>query len=145
VKERFARLVVSELRVEAAYSFTLWIAVGFQRFLKCLSGFSRLQGLSINRHGRHIRLGEQEGSRLSERITVSIELEFFNKYLFNALKRSLYNANPKRKLDIIYYYSRDPRVKFSISMTGYSTTKPNPSPQWSTVFNNIQSMRQYLR
>ena len=82
---------------------------------------------------------------MSERITVSIELEFFNKYLFNALKRSLYNANSKRKLDIIYYYSRNPRVKFSISMTGYSTTKPNPSPQWSTVFNNIQSMRQYLR
>ncbi len=82
---------------------------------------------------------------MSERITVSIELEFLNKYLFNALKRSLYNANPKRKLDIIYYYSRDPRVKFSISMTGYSTTKPNPSPQWATVFNNIQSMRQYLK
>jgi hypothetical protein len=30
-------------------------------------------------------------------------------------------------------------------MTGYSTAKPNPSSQWSTVFNNIQSMRQYLR
>jgi len=51
---------------------------------------------------------------MSERISVSIELEFFNKYLFNALKRSLSNATPKRKLDIIYYYSRDPRVKFSI-------------------------------
>ena len=82
---------------------------------------------------------------MSERITVSIELEFFNKYLFNALKRSLYNANPKRKLDIIYYYSRDPRVKFSISMTDYTTPKLNPAQQWSTVFNNIQSMRQYLR
>jgi hypothetical protein len=119
--------------------------VGFQRFPKSSWGFSRPEGLSINRYSRYIRYGELEGSRLSERITVSIELEFFNKYLFNALKRSLYNANPKRKLDIIYYYSRDPRVKFSISMTGYSTTKPNPSPQWSTVFNNIQSMRQYLR
>jgi len=139
-------LVVSRLSFGVACCFkSLWIAVGFQRFLEGLSEFSRLQGLSINRYGRHIQLGELEGSRLSERITVSIELEFFNKYLFNALKRSLYNANPKRKLDIIYYYSRDPRVKFSISMTGYSTTKPNPSPQWSTVFNNIQSMRQYLR
>lgn len=82
---------------------------------------------------------------MSERISVSIELEFFNKYLFNALKRSLSNATPKRKLDIIYYYSRDPRVKFSISLNGYSRSAPNPSPQWSTVFNNIQSMRQYLR
>ena len=81
---------------------------------------------------------------MSERIGVSIELEFFNKYLFNALKRSLYNATPKRKLEIIYYYSRDPRVKFSISMTGYTHT-PAPSPQWNTVFNNLQAMRQYLR
>ncbi len=81
---------------------------------------------------------------MSDRISVSIELEFFNKYLFNALKRSLYNATPKRKLEIIYYYSRDPRVKFSIAMTGY-TAAPPPAPQWSTVFNNIQSMRQYLR
>lgn len=81
---------------------------------------------------------------MSDRISVSIELEFFNKYLFNALKRSLYNATQKKKLEIIYYYSRDPRVKFSISMTGYTTTAP-PAPQWSTVFNNIQTMRQYLR
>ncbi len=81
---------------------------------------------------------------MSERISLSIELEFFNKYLFNALKRSLYNATPKRKLEIIYYYSRDPRVKFSISMTGY-TTPPTPSPQWNTVFSNLQNMRQYLR
>ena len=81
---------------------------------------------------------------MSDRISVSIELEFFNKYLFNALKRSIYNATPKRKLEIIYYYSRDPRVKFSISMTGY-TAAPTPAPQWSTVFNNIQAMRQYLR
>ena len=81
---------------------------------------------------------------MSDRISVSIDLEFFNKYLFNALKRSIYNATPKRKLEIIYYYSRDPRVKFSISMTGY-TVAPTPAPQWSTVFNNIQAMRQYLR
>jgi hypothetical protein len=81
---------------------------------------------------------------MAERISVSIELEFFNKYLFNALKRSLYNATPKRKLEIIYYYSRDPRVKFSISMTGY-TVSPAPAPQWNTVFNNLQGMRQYLR
>ncbi len=81
---------------------------------------------------------------MAERISVSIELEFFNKYLFNALKRSLYNATPKRKLEIIYYYSRDPRVKFSISMTGY-TTSPSQAPQWATVFNNLQTMRQYLR
>ena len=81
---------------------------------------------------------------MSDRISVSIDLEFFNKYLFNALKRSIYNATPKRKLEIIYYYSRDPRVKFSISMTGY-TRAPTPAPQWSTVFNNIQAMRQYLR
>ena len=82
---------------------------------------------------------------MSERISVSIELEFLNKYLFNALKRSLSNATPKRKLDIIYYYSRDPRVKFSIALNGYGSNLPNPHPQWSTVFNNIQSMRQYLR
>src|SRR5207244_12384205 len=120
-------------------------AIGFQGLPEDSWRFSRVEVLSINRYSRYIRQSGLEGSRLSERITVSIELEFFNKYLFNALKRSLYNANPKRKVDIIYYYSRDPRVKFSISMTGYSTTKPNPSPQWSTVFNNIQSMRQYLR
>src|SRR6266516_3034089 len=106
-------------------------------FLGTRGGFYRLQGLPINRYSQYIQ------RRRARRF--SIELEFFNKYLFNALKRSLYNANPKRKLDIIYYYSRDPRVKFSISMTGYSTTKPNPSSQWSTVFNNIQSMRHYLR
>lgn len=82
---------------------------------------------------------------MSERISVSIELEFFNKYLFNALKRSLSNATPKRKLDIIYYYSRDPRVKFSISLNGFSSAGAAAHPQWSTVFNNIQSMRQYLR
>ena len=81
---------------------------------------------------------------MAERISVSIELEFFNKYLFNALKRSLYNATPKRKLEIIYYYSRDPRVRFSISMTGY-TASAAPAPQWNTVFNNLQGMRQYLR
>jgi len=81
---------------------------------------------------------------MSDRITVSIELEFLNKYLFNALKRSLYNATPKRKLEIVYYYSRDPRVKFSIAMSGYSSANA-PAPQWSTVFNNIQTMRQYLR
>ena len=81
---------------------------------------------------------------MSDRISVSIELEFFNKYLFNALKRSIHNATPKRKLEIVYYYSRDPRVRFSISMTGY-TTAPPPAPQWSTVFTNIQTMRQYLR
>ncbi len=85
------------------------------------------------------------GVMMSERISVSIELEFFNKYLFNALKRSLSNATPKRKLDIIYYYSRDPRVKFSISLNGYSNAGHGSHPQWSTVFNNIQSMRQYLR
>ncbi len=81
---------------------------------------------------------------MSDRIVLSVELEFLNKYLFNALKRSLYNATPKRKLEIIYYYSRDPRVKFSISVSGYTTT-PTPSTQWSTVFNNAQAMRQYLR
>ena len=124
---------------------SLWISRGCCGRPDLFAQRYRLQGLSINRHRWHIWCGELEGSGLSERITVSIELEFFNKYLFNALKRSLYNANPKRKLDIIYYYSRDPRVKFSISMTGYSTAKPNPSAQWSAVFNNIQSMRQYLR
>jgi len=82
---------------------------------------------------------------MSERISVSIELEFFNKYLFNALKRSLSNATPNKKLDIIYYYSRDPRVRFSISLNGFSSNSPAAHPQWSTVFNNIQSMRQYLR
>ncbi len=81
---------------------------------------------------------------MSDRISVSIELEFFNKFLFNALKRSLSNATPKRKLEIIYYYSRDPRVRFSIAMTGYTTTPP-PAPQWAAVFNNLQNMRQYLR
>jgi len=81
---------------------------------------------------------------MSDRIVLSVELEFLNKYLFNALKRSLYNATPKRKLEIIYYYSRDPRVKFSIAISGYSTT-PAPAPQWSTVFNNAQAMRDYLR
>ncbi len=81
---------------------------------------------------------------MSDRISVSIELEFFNKFLFNALKRSLSNATPKRKLEIIYYYSRDPRVKFSIAMTGYTTTPPT-APQWAAVFNNLQNMRQYLR
>jgi hypothetical protein len=83
--------------------------------------------------------------RMSERISVSIELEFFNKYLFNALKRSLSNATPKRKLDIIYYYSRDPRVKFSIALNGFSSGGASAHPQWSTVFNNVQNMRQYLR
>ncbi len=83
--------------------------------------------------------------RMSERISVSIELEFFNKYLFSALKRSLSNATPKKKLDIIYYYSRDPRVRFSISLNGFSSGSSAPHPQWSTVFNNIQTMRQYLR
>ncbi|HYY91887.1 MAG TPA: hypothetical protein VE955_07855 [Candidatus Dormibacteraeota bacterium] len=82
---------------------------------------------------------------MSERISVSIELEFLNKYLFNALKRSISNATPKRKLDIIYYYSRDPRVKFSIALNGFSSHGVTPHPQWTTVFNNIQSMRQYLR
>ena len=82
---------------------------------------------------------------MSERISVSIELEFFNKYLFNALKRSLSNATPKRKLDIIYYYSRDPRVKFSIDLNGFSSGGAPVHPQWSTVFNNVQNMRQYLR
>jgi hypothetical protein len=82
---------------------------------------------------------------MSERISVSIELEFFNKYLFNALKRSLSNATPKRKLEIIYYYSRDPRVKYSISLNGFRRVGATSNPQWSTVFNNIQSMRQYLR
>jgi len=81
---------------------------------------------------------------MSERISVSIELEFFNKYLFNALKRSLSNATPK-KLDIIYYYSRDPRVKFSIALNGFSSGAVAAHPQWSTVFNNVQNMRQYLR
>ncbi len=81
---------------------------------------------------------------MSDRISVSIELEFFNKFLFNALKRSLSNATPKRKLEIIYYYSRDPRVRFSIAMTGYTTTPP-PAPQWATVFNNLQNLRQYMR
>src|SRR5437899_6127700 len=103
----------------------LWSILLIQVYLDChvfpaLSrgpvGFYRLQGLSINRYSTHIREGELEGSRLSERITVSIELEFLNKYLFNALKRSLYNANPKKKLDIIYYYSRDPLVILSISI-----------------------------
>jgi len=37
---------------------------------------------------------------MSDRIVLSVELEFLNKYLFNALKRSLYNATPKRKLEI---------------------------------------------
>ncbi len=88
----------------------------------------------------------RHSERMSEHISVSIELEFFNKYLFNALKRSLSNATPKRKLDIIYYYSRDPRVKFSISLNSFSSSgRTAPNPQWSTVFNNIQSMRQYLR
>ena len=64
---------------------------------------------------------------MSERISVSIELEFFNKYLFNALKRSLSNATPKKKLDIIYYYSRDPRVRFSISLNGFSSVVPHPT------------------
>ncbi len=82
---------------------------------------------------------------MAERISVAIELEFFNKFLFNALKRSLYNATPKRKLEIIYYYSRDPRVKFSISMTGYTATPSQQATQWATVFNNLQTMRQYLR
>ncbi len=82
---------------------------------------------------------------MSERISVSIELEFFNKYLFNALKRSLSNATPKRKLDIIYYYSRDPRVKLSIALNGFSGGGATTHPQWSTVFNNVQNMRQYLR
>src|SRR5439155_24133921 len=83
--------------------------------------------------------------RMSERISVSIELEFFNKYLFNALKRSPSNAAPKRKLDIIYYYSRDPRVKFSIALNAFSSGGAAVHPQWSTVFNNVQNMRQYLR
>ncbi len=82
---------------------------------------------------------------MAERISVAIELEFLNKFLFNALKRSLYNATPKRKLEIIYYYSRDPRVKFSINMTGYSTPPSQQSTQWTSVFSSVQTMRQYLR
>ena len=68
---------------------------------------------------------------MAERISVAIELEFLNKFLFNALKRSLYNATPKRKLEIIYYYSRDPRVKFSINMTGYSIAQSKESRNWN--------------
>ena len=82
---------------------------------------------------------------MAERITVAIELEFFNKFLFNALKRSLYNATPKRKLEIIYYYSRDPRVKFSINMTGYSMAPSQNAPKWTSVFSDVQTMRSYLR
>jgi hypothetical protein len=82
---------------------------------------------------------------MAERISVAIELEFFNKFLFNALKRSLYNATPKRKLEIIYYYSRDPRVKFSINMTGYSIPQSQDVTKWSSVFSNVQTMRSFLR
>ncbi len=82
---------------------------------------------------------------MAERISVAIELEFFNKFLFNALKRSLYNATPKRKLEIIYYYSRDPRVKFSINMTGFSMTPSRDGTKWNSVFSSLQTMRQYLR
>jgi hypothetical protein len=82
---------------------------------------------------------------MSERITIAIELEFFNKFLFNTLKRSLYNATPKRKLDIIYYYSRDPRVRYSISMTGYSQRPTAEPARWSSVFGSIQTMRQFVR
>ena len=82
---------------------------------------------------------------MAERISVAIELEFFNKFLFNALKRSLYNATPKRKLEIIYYYSRDPRVKFSINMTGYSMAPSQNAPKWTSVFSDVQTMRSYLR
>ncbi len=82
---------------------------------------------------------------MAERINVAIELEFLNKFLFNALKRSLYNATPKRKLEIIYYYSRDPRVKFSISMTGYTTPASQQGTQWTSVFSSLHTMRQYMR
>ncbi len=82
---------------------------------------------------------------MAERISVAIELEFLNKFLFNALKRSLYNATPKRKLEIIYYYSRDPRVKFSINMTGYSVAQSKESRNWTSVFSDVQTMRSYLR
>jgi hypothetical protein len=82
---------------------------------------------------------------MAERISVAIELEFFNKFLFNALKRSLYNATPKRKLEIIYYYSRDPRVRFSINMTGYSMTGSQEATKWTSVFSNVQTMRNFLR
>jgi len=82
---------------------------------------------------------------VAERISVAIELEFFNKFLFNTLKRSLYNATPKRKLEIIYYYSRDPRVKFSINMTGYSMAPSHDATKWTSVFSDVQTMRSYLR
>src|SRR5207247_9126176 len=82
--------------------------------------------------------------RMSERISVSIELEFFNKYLFNALKRSLSNATPKRKLDIIYYYSRDPRVKFSIALNGFSSGGAPVIRQWSTVFTKVQTSAHFF-
>jgi len=118
------------------------IAAGFQSLLK-------QGGVSVPRYShKYSRLAYSEmlySGRMSERISVSIELEFFNKYLFNALKRSLSNATPKRKLDIIYYYSRDPRVKFSIALNGFSSGGVAAHPQWSTVFNNVQNMRQYLR
>ena len=77
---------------------------------------------------------------MAERISVAIELEFFNKFLFNALKRSLYNATPKRKLEIIYYYSRDPRVKFSINMTGYSMAPSHDATKWTSVFSDVQRL-----
>ncbi len=82
---------------------------------------------------------------MAERISVAIELEFFNKFLFNALKRSLYNATPKRKLEIIYYYSRDPRVKFSINMTGYTVAEAHNTKNWTSVFSDVQTMRSYMR
>ena len=83
---------------------------------------------------------------MGDLISVQMELEFFNKYLYNALKRSLSNATPKRKLDIIYYYARDPRVKYSISLNSSSSSIGNSSStSWSTVFSGFQNMRQYLR
>ena len=78
-------------------------------------------------------------------MTLSLELEFFNKPLYNSLKKSLYNATPKRKLEIVYFYARDPRIKFSINIEGYSQKTSEPSAKWSTVFNNAQNMRHYLR
>src|SRR5437879_8261853 len=81
--------------------------------------------------------------RMSERISVSIELEFFNKYVFNALKRSLSNATPKRKLDIIYYYSRDNRVKLSIALNGFICGGAAVNSVGSTVVGNVIRLRQY--
>lgn len=47
-------------------------------------------------------------------------MEFFNKYLFNALKRALSSATPKRRFDIAYYYSRDPRIRTAIDVSPFT-------------------------